>query len=886
MKQLVTFVLILYVLNIHAQEKYSKVSISIAQTDIRKLQQAGLEFDHGVYDGKSGRYITVLSSSDLNILRQQQFSFSIITEDETASFNLRNSGENFYATTAYNKNPSNGSSCTSIKNLIDVPNDFTEGSMGGYYTLAQIFSKISEMKAKYPNLVQVDTIGYSYENRPLVVVKISDNPAIDEDEPEVFEHALQHAREPMGMMHLIFFMQYLLQHYDTDAFCKEIIDSRELYYLLCMNPDGFEYNRSIAPTGGGLHRKNRNSTYGKIEPLGVDLNRNYAVDWGYDDIGSSPIKTAETYRGPSAFSEPETQVIRNYVNSRKFNIHIDNHTFSNVFIYPYGVPINHTPQPADEAAFYGYTKYLLPRYNFFAAGTTPETLGYEVNGVSTDWYTAGDLDIRKKIFSYVSETGTSDDGFWPLKSRIIPLAQEQLWHHFQLAYLAGSQVIIRDETPAIIGSDNAICSMQITQTGINGKPVQVALIPLQNIAEVEATKTIMASNFLQEEKVNMQIKIPTVLPDGSIVKYVWDCETDGIHYYDTITRVYKGNTIFEDNMEGSFSTNWSTNREWFFTNTKAYSGTKSLHDAVRENYKDNITNVAQCIKSFDLSTGTTNAYLSFYTRYFSENGYDKMTVEVSKNGTTGPFSIVCGRTTVAEDFSGGLGGVPSFTGGRPGWVREWIDLSDYKNTSKLSFRFRMTSNAGVTAEGFYIDDIQLVQATSSEILPLYISSFTVSKINKYASLQWSGDIKTNFQYFDIERSADGYRFSSIAKVYSRGNSWSYIDKAPINGTNYYRIKQVATGEADSYTATRNINFANAGSISIAPNPIQDLMKVNVSVLGNSFFSITSAAGVTVMKGTLQQGINNINVQGLARGFYMIAVTMADGKTENQRFIKE
>lgn len=885
MKQLFTIVLTFFVLNLPAQERYSKVSIAIAQSDIKKLQQAGLEFDHGVYNSKSGRYITVLSSSDLNILRQQPFSFSMISPDETEAFNLSNKNENFYAATLLNKNPASGSSCTTIKSLIDVPIDFTEGTMGGYYTLLEIFTKVDEMKMKYPTLIQLDTIGYSYENRPLIVVKISDNASIDEDEPEVFEHALQHAREPMGMMHLIFFMQYILQHYDTDAFCKEIIDNRELYYLLCMNPDGYEYNRSIAPEGGGFHRKNRNPTYGKIEPIGVDLNRNYSVDWGYDNIGSSAIKTADTYRGPSAFSEPETQVIRNYVNGRKFNIHIDNHTFSNVFIYPYGVPINHTPQPADEAAFYGYTKYLLPRYNFFNAGTTPETLGYEVNGVSTDWYTAGDLDIRKKIFSYVSETGTADDGFWPLKSRIIPLAEEQLWHHFQLAYLAGSQTIIRDETPANIQTDNALFSMQLTQTGISGKPVQVTLIPLQNIAEVEAPKTILTTSFLQEEKVTMQVKIPTVLPDGSTVRYVWDCFTDGIHYYDTITRVYKGNTIFEDDMEGSFATNWTTNKEWFFANTKSYNGTQSMHDTKRETYRDNITNVVQCIKAFDLSTITTQAYLSFYTRYIAENGYDKMTLEVSENGSLGPYSIVCGSNTVTEDF-GNLFGLPSYTGGKPGWVREWVDLSDYKNATNLSFRFRMTSDQGVTAEGFYIDDIQLVQATSSEILPIYISSFTVSKTNKYASLQWSGDIKSNFQYFEIERSADGSSFTTIGKVYSKGNSWNYLDKTPLNGINYYRIKQVATGEADTYTATRNISFANAISVSITPNPVQAIMKINVNVLGTSFYSITSAAGVTVMNGMLQQGINNINVQPLARGFYMIAVSMPDGKVEYLRFIKE
>lgn len=871
-------------LSVQAQEKFSRVAITIAQKDIRLLQKAGLEFDHGEYKKATGQYITVLSSRDLKLLQQQPYRYSVIIADETASFIQQNQNENFYAA-VHSKAPVNGSNCTSVKDFIVVPEDFTEGSMGGYYTLVEIWSKIEQMVSKYPTLVKVDTIGYSYENRPLVVVKISDNASVDEDEPEIFEHTLQHAREPMAMMHLIFFMQYILQYYNTDPFCKELIDSRELFYMPCMNPDGYEYNRSIAPNGGGHQRKNRNPENGNQQPIGVDLNRNYAVDWGYDEIGSSSFPAAETYRGPSAFSEPETQAIRNFVNSRHLSIHIDNHCLGNLFIHPYGVPSNHIPLPADEAAFYGYTKYLLPRYNFFVTGLAPETVGYEVNGVSSDWYIAGDLDKRKKVYSYASETGTSEDGFWPLKNRIIPLALEQFWHHFQIAYMAGGQVTLRDETTANLTANNVQLTAQITQTGIVGKHVNISLIPLENINAVTPAQTITLSDYLQKEIVSFEANIPDELPVGSSVRYVWDCFTDGIHYYDTVTRVYKGNILFTDDMEGSFVTNWTTNKDWFFTNLQSFNGNNSLHDAPGENYKNRANNVVTCNKTFDLSVNTANAYLSFYTRYIAENGYDKMTVEVSVNGTAGPFSPVCGTTTVAEDFSS-IAGLPSYTGGRPNWVREWVDISEYKTATNLAFRFRMTSDNFATAEGFYIDDISLVQATSSVILPLHISSFTVTKNNQYATLQWTGSVTSNFKYFEIERSSDGKQFASISKVYTQGTIWSYTDYAPLKGTNYYRIKQVAFGEADAFSEIRSINFSNTGPVTIAPNPVKSIMQINVESAGVSSYIITSATGINVSKGALQQGTNKINLQQLSRGFYMISVSLGDGTTTHLRFIKE
>lgn len=689
--------------------KYSKVAINIAKTDIVNLEKMGLQFDHGEYLKDKQHFVTTLSAGDMLLLKKSNYSFKILVDDETANFITNNIGKDFYEADKQASLPFGDGTCAPIENSITTPAAFGQGSMGGYYTLAEIYAKIDTMIMKYPTLVRRDTIGYSFEKRPLIVVKISDNVNKDENEPELFLHSLQHAREPMGMMQLMFFMQYLLENYNKDAQVKEIVNNREMYFMPCMNPDGYEYNRSTNPNGGGLHRKNRNNTNGAITSIGTDLNRNYGVDWGYDNIGSSPDPNSETYRGPSAFSEPELQAVRNFVNGRKFILHVDYHTYSNVFIYPYGVPQNHNPQPLDEQKFYGYSKTVLPRHNFFGVGTAPETVGYSVNGVSSDWYLVGDTAKRSKIYSYAAEIGSAADGFWPQRNKILPLAKEQLWHNFQLAYMAGSYVDDQDASPMSILSTSGNFLNTVMQTGLTPAPIKISIIPLQNIATVGSMINAPAAAYLTSKTIKISYTLSSTIQPGQTIKFVWKFSTGGINLYDTITKIYRPTVLLTDNMEGNLTTNWTTTGQWNFSTRNKYAGLKSLHDASGANYADNANNIITCNKVFDLSN-TTAAYLGYYTFYKSESGYDKLTVEISVNGIAGPFTPVCGKQTVTENF-GTLGLQPAYTGSRGNWVREFINLSAYKGKTNVAFRFRMTSDGNTNNEGFYIDNLELIKTS-------------------------------------------------------------------------------------------------------------------------------------------------------------------------------
>ncbi len=699
-----------------AQGPYSRVAIKIPFSEVIGLQKAGLEFDHGYYDHKSNRFITTVSASDIARLQQYHFSYTTLVEDEQQQFLAKNQAADFYEAVKAEQSsraPYDDINCDPAENAFQTPANFTAGSMGGYYTLSEMYGKVDQMISAYPSMVRKDTIGYSFEHRPIVAVKISDNVNTDENEPEILYSALHHAREPMSMMQLIFFMQYLLEHYNSDINIKKIINNRELFFVLCVNPDGYEYNRSTNPNGGGFHRKNRDTIANQRSNIGIDLNRNYGVDWGYDNTGSSPVPSSDTYRGKSGFSEPETQVIRNYVNSRHFTINMDYHSYSNVFVYPYGVPQNHTPMPADEKAFFAYSKQIVPRHNFFVTGTAPETVGYTVNGVSTDWFTAGDLDKRDKVYAFTGEIGTGTDGFWPLANRIIPLCKQQMYHNLQVAYMCGSYIEIQDRSNTSVVNATGSFKAIFRQIGVKASPSQVSIIPIKNIQAVGNSKTLPVTAFAADTVLGIGYSLTPTIKPGQKIIFAWKVITGGITYTDTVVKLYKPQLLLADDMEGSFSTNWNTTGTWNFSGSSSFSGSKSLHDITGSLYADNVTNTVSCKKIFDLSNASA-AMMSCWMRYRSENGYDKLTAEISTNGAAGPFTPVCGSNTVTENF-GTLATKPAFTGLRDKWVRTVIDLSAYVGNSNVWLRFRMTSDAGVTDSGFYIDDVEIVKTVSTAL---------------------------------------------------------------------------------------------------------------------------------------------------------------------------
>jgi hypothetical protein len=286
--------------------------------------------------------------------------------------------------------------------------------MGGYKTLAEINAYLDGMIAAHPNIVSAKNhIGYTLEGRDMWAVKISDNPNVDEDEAEILYCAAIHAREVITPEVLFHFMDYLTDGYGVDTEATALVDDREMWFVLPVNPDGYYHNEVIEPGGGGMWRKNRRDNGDGT--FGVDLNRNYGYQWGYNDFGSSPETNSQTYRGTAPFSEPESQNMRDFSIAHDFVIAAYFHAYGNVIYIPW--EYNSTPTP-DHDIYMGMGNeiYNLNGYPSIISG---------VNGGTGDWH-YGEQTLKNKTFGTLFEVGTSDDYFWPDPARIPALVEANL----------------------------------------------------------------------------------------------------------------------------------------------------------------------------------------------------------------------------------------------------------------------------------------------------------------------------------------------------------------------------------------------------------------------------------------------------------------------------
>ncbi len=350
--------------------------------------------------------------------------------------------------------------------------------MGGFHTYSETGAALDSIHNQYPGITTAKiVIGNSLEGRPIWAVKISDNPGTNENEPEVLYTALIHAREPIGIEVLLYFMRYLCQNYSSDSTATYLVNNRELWFIPIINPDGYEFNRQNDPYGGGLWRKNR-----RLNPVGtygVDLNRNFGYQWGYDNFGSSPTPGSETYRGTAGFSEPETQVIRAFVDSSAFVLALNYHSYGNYFIYPWGYYNIYTP---DHPVFKSIAD-SVSILNGFLAGTSWEVL-YLTNGDSDDWMYGEQIE-KNKIFTFTPEVGDQFDGFWPPPDRIVPLCEQQLQPNLFIAYMAGNPYALTAPSAPILMPTDSITSDSFTLTWVDGDslnpPVSYSLMEMENL---------------------------------------------------------------------------------------------------------------------------------------------------------------------------------------------------------------------------------------------------------------------------------------------------------------------------------------------------------------------------------------------------------------------
>lgn len=767
--------------------KQVKVFVPNPQTQLREMEELGADVEHAIVE-KDGSYVIFMDDYAYHELNRRGYRMDVLIDDWAEYFEkLPRMSE---TETAALKQES--------KEKYGVEG-FGFGSLAGYYTFTEAMAQLDSMKAKYPNLITSKMqVGTTVENRPIYMVKISDNPDMDEPEPEALYTAMHHAREPGGMMTVIYFMYYLLENYATNPSVKYLVDNRQLYFIPVVNPDGYEYNRTTSPNGGGMWRKNRKNNGGSF---GIDLNRNYGPQayWNAPNGGSSTSPSSDTYRGPSPFSEPETQAMRDLVNSRRFRVALNYHTYSNLLIYPYGALSRETP---DSMIFREYAAEMT-QFNGYSPGTDMQTVGYSTRGNSDDYMYDGDLTTRGKVLAMTPEVGTTSDGFWPPQSRIYPHVQENLFPNLYYAWVAGDYVSKKNvsyDRQYFGQGETAQMFVQLKNKGLSAAYNLSLSLASASAKITTGSGTVQIDSISARGDYQVTAPLPfTIAPDvaiGSEHKLVIRINSQGVLMSSDTVRIVIGMPVYTFfDTTNNPATLWTiaaspSTPRWEATTQSYNSSPNSYADSKDGNYVSNATVTMTSTNPIEM-TGLPNPRLTFWTRWFIEADWDAGFVKIStNNGST--WTPLAGRYTKPAAGQGKQvpAGAPVYEGTMSGWVQEEIDLGSYSGQN-IKLRFELGTDGSLNQDGWYIDDIGIY---TWGVVPVELTSFTASGIGTSAELRWITASETNNRGFEVQRSVNGAEWITLGWKAGAGTTtelteYRWSDNSASEGTVYYRLLQ-------------------------------------------------------------------------------------------------
>ena len=219
--------------------EYKKAKIWFDGKNSSQLAKLGVDLLEGEY--KRGTwFVSDFSERELERIKQGGFRTEVLIDDV----------QKFYRERAQQSAPtqqrSSAVACGSSAPEYTTPAHFYLGEMGGYFSYDQMLNIIDSMALLYPTLItvkqQIDPT-LTIEGNPIYYVKISDNATVDETEPEILYTAVHHAREAESLSQLIYYMWYLLENYSTDATIQSLVNNTEMFFVPCLNPDGYMYNQ-------------------------------------------------------------------------------------------------------------------------------------------------------------------------------------------------------------------------------------------------------------------------------------------------------------------------------------------------------------------------------------------------------------------------------------------------------------------------------------------------------------------------------------------------------------------------------------------------------------------------------------------------------------------
>jgi carboxypeptidase T len=834
MKQSLFFLILFYFAHFSFSQNYSRVKVFATDFELNRLSEYGVTIDHGIRK-ENTFYISDFSKREIEIMHENEYVFEILISDVEA----------YYVAILNNENPpqelrnatcSGATSGSSVSNFTpSTPSNFNLGTMGGYLTYNAMLAELDAMAAQYPSIItpktQISTF-LSIENRPIYHLRISDNPALDENEPKVLYTAIHHAREPMSLMETIFYMWYLLENYNTNPEVTYLVNNTQMYFVPCINPDGYLYNESTNPNGGGMWRKNRRNNGGGV--YGVDLNRNYSYGWG--TTGTSFTTSNDTYCGTAAFSEPEVQAIRWLVQNNDFTLAFNAHAYGKLLLFPIGTT----------------TAEFAPHHNYFQdyGNHMAEQNGYSVikgsalyphSGDSDDYMYKVDIGVVQKdtVFANTPEVGTA---FWQPQAQIIPTCQEMVFSNLILAHLSRNYLIAKDTDPSMVATLSGNFNHSAKRLGREAGPVTVSIQALINVVSV-GSPVIYNLAISQTSVGAISYSLNPTIQFGDVIKYILKTDNGLWVKNDTITKTYGALTV-QAIENATAATNWTGN--WSTTGSTFVSPSKSFTDTPTGNYTSNTTNTYTYVPSIDL-TNASDAMISFYAKWALETDYDYTQFQVSIDGGT-TWIGQCGNYTVPGTNANGSvqpNNLPVYEGTQSSWVIEEINLSDYLGQT-INVRFILQSDGDTNADGYYFDDFKIMyNLNAPPATPVASFSLGTNIICQGTSLIFN-DMSTN---------------SPTTWSWDFGDNSSSIIQNPSHtfatpGT--FTITLTVTNASGSSLISQNITVLPSPIVSIISNEMDSVFCITAAPIS---FSLSPAntilSGIGVVGNTFDPAISGL-----------------------------
>ncbi|MEH6536950.1 MAG: M14 family zinc carboxypeptidase, partial [Psychroserpens sp.] len=877
-----------------AQDKHSRIKINNpSQITINKIASQGIDLSCGAdHDGED--LIIELSESEINSLIANNISFTFEIDDLTefyanrAARDLPRAKAQLKAAKASARaNVLERSSVSSVvmDNIIQYaecdeidfvePQNFNLGSMAGCLTFSEMKSELDDMyiysqsngldivsqKANASSTNQTtwgnpaSTItnngltytgqgGTRWDPETVWYVRVTGNQstAPEGSKPQMLFTSMIHSREVSALMNNIYFMWYVIENYGIDPAITELVDNNELYFVPVVNPDGLRWNEHLNSGGGGLQRKNLRPNTGGTgntsNNRGVDLNRNFDYFWNYNNIGSSGSPTGSTYRGPSAESEPETQVMVDFITSRTIKSGVWNHSYANSVPHPYGGVPSQASGREDE--YYRWHEEMT-RYNRYLYGAT---IFYESNGLPDDWMMGGAPDNNgstgsgQGIIATTPEHGSS--GFWPTPSLIVPIAKQSMRISLGTAYYGGKYAKLHDLTQSnITETSNVSLDFGIERIGQTQSDFTVTVTPISsNIMSIASPSsesgipinTTTNPSFRTQRNVTATMQLNPAITDNEKIEYnVKLSNDDGIIYEVNYEKYYQPiatvTPLFDHDPDATGLTGWTQSGGWINTTSDAYSGTNSINTGT---YSNSATKTLTTTNSFDFSN-SNEVLIQFYSKWDIERNYDFVEILGSPDGGTNWIPL-CGNytkpnatsSTTSHDNKGGTSNFQANSDGQvydgdrmDNWVMEEITIdgtyaSLLSSTNvKIRFNFRTdgsneSENYTTTSDGFFIDDFKIisVQIPCQTTVPTNLSVTNITTLT--AQVDWDEVPSATYDIRYRETGSGAAGWTTITDLATN----SYLITGLIPSTDYdVRVRTRCVTNTSSYTAITNFTTA-------------------------------------------------------------------------------